>query len=751
VASCVEISASVTITSGGLYIDQGPDGRDRAYVKILSGGTLTLVTSTVWSNYALAFYIANGGTLVTSGGSSLSLAAGGKSGLLREDGATSSVSIVDTTIDANVSLYGGAVSLVRDTFLGPSLWINSAQKTNLWDADLRLVSSLGFLTDDGNPATVDVDIRNTTFSPTQTPQLVFGGTQNVQLTDVSTYAPTGNWWAGMITGGASVSRYWWLRITAYDGSGTLLAGTVLNLTVQRIDPALLTPFNVPNPSAGDLYYASTSAWPVAAPRGFIFYRAFSESRTASTRTVNNSYVGTGTVFLDGTTYPPDANGQAIVNQNTFMNLTFRVNAQNQPDLALLASDYLGTKTVTQNVPFFVYVLIHNLGRSNAAGVTIAAYLGGNRSQQVGRLDGITVGASQVVNRTLNISAISLAGTRTIEIIVDPFNQIFEGSTAKESNNFANITLDVQPPRGFVVISTPNSGQSFAPGTMISVTGFVRDQGSNGIVGLPLTIAIQSGGTDVTTNTTQSQAGGFYASTIQVPNTLADGQYTIVVTPGSGIITPVSTPIVVAKPTSFLNSPVPILGLPYWLFFIILAAAAAIVIGVTLYWKVYGLGKMVECGECGAFIPEDSTSCPKCGVEFEKDMAKCSNCQAWIPVDVKQCPECGVEFATGQVEMADYQEKMRLQYDEVVTKFKEEANRQLGRSLSDREFQEWWRKQPTFLTFEDWLREEEDMRKMGSKPCPSCGTLNSVTATVCHKCGSLMREAPRPPGGGGTVA
>ncbi len=39
--------------------------------------------------------------------------------------------------------------------------------------------------------------------------------------------------------------------------------------------------------------------------------------------------------------------------------------------------------------------------------------------------------------------------------------------------------------------------------------------------------------------------------------------------------------------------------------------------------------------------------------------------------------------------------------------------------------------------------------MGSKPCPTCGTLNSVTATVCHKCGSLMRET-RPPGGGGAV-
>src|SRR2546428_3230515 len=92
--------------------------------------------------------------------------------------------------------------------------------------------------------------------------------------------------------------------------------------------------------------------------------------------------------------------------------------------------------------------------------------------------------------------------------------------------------------------------------------------------------------------------------------------------------------------------------------------------------------------------------------------------------------------------------MRLQYDEVVSKLGQEASKQLGRDLSDRDFQEWWKKQPTFVTFEDWLREEEEMRKMGSKPCPTCGTLNSVTANVCHKCGSLMREVQRPPSGGG---
>src|SRR5206468_10584615 len=46
VSSCLEISGSVSITDGGLYVDQGSDGNSRAYVKILSGGRLTLVNST---------------------------------------------------------------------------------------------------------------------------------------------------------------------------------------------------------------------------------------------------------------------------------------------------------------------------------------------------------------------------------------------------------------------------------------------------------------------------------------------------------------------------------------------------------------------------------------------------------------------------------------------------------------------------------------------------------------------------------
>src|SRR5438552_8199392 len=70
----------------------------------------------------------------------------------------------------------------------------------------------------------------------------------------------------MITGGAQVSRYWWLRVNAVDGTGTLLADANVHILLQRLDPNTLTPFTVPNPAVDDIYLANSTTWPVSAPR-----------------------------------------------------------------------------------------------------------------------------------------------------------------------------------------------------------------------------------------------------------------------------------------------------------------------------------------------------------------------------------------------------------------------------------------------------------------------------------------------------
>jgi ribosomal protein L40E len=88
------------------------------------------------------------------------------------------------------------------------------------------------------------------------------------------------------------------------------------------------------------------------------------------------------------------------------------------------------------------------------------------------------------------------------------------------------------------------------------------------------------------------------------------------------------------------APIPIFLIILVIVVIVIVAAVA---GIFLYLRMKTWGTVVECGECGAFIPENATKCPKCGTEFETEVVKCSECDAWIPALATECPKCGVEF------------------------------------------------------------------------------------------------------------
>jgi len=432
-------------------------------------------------------------------------------------------------------------------------------------------------------------------------------------------------------------------------------------------------------------------------------------------------------------------------------VTMQVFVASPPDLAVVDSDFAAEYDMTQRGHVTVPVKIYNYGDTDATGFSVGIFLRRagvwppSTSDRLSLLSNVNMSAQSNSTFDMQISsipAIETAGTYQFTAWVDSTMIIGEVS---EANNAANVTLNVLLPVGEFTLSTTPAGLKFKPGDTFTVVGQVKTiTGGEPIPNLPIDMTMRKEG-DVQTVLTASTDGDFGGSFLFVdvlipPGTL-DGTYDIEFTSQQGI-QPLTIKITVESVKE-----ITIFGLPWWMFLLIIIVIVVVIVGVIAYTKRVGLGKLVECGECGAFIPEDSVKCPKCGVEFEKDMAKCSNCQAWIPLDVKQCPECGVEFATGEVEMADYEQKMRVQYDEVKKKFREQAQAEIGRPLSDEEFEAWWKKQPSFLTFEDWLRDEEEMRKMGSKPCPSCGTLNSINATVCHKCGTLMKkEEPkkRPP-------
>lgn len=407
-----------------------------------------------------------------------------------------------------------------------------------------------------------------------------------------------------------------------------------------------------------------------------------------------------------------------------------------PDLQVeevRGSDWVNLITVGVN--YDIFVMMNNTGGSTARNVTVILTL--DNADVVGQatVNNITAGGTGMV--IITCQPINDIGTHTIRAIADPDDIILE---IREDNNIGVFPFEIVPPSAYVSISAPPEGQSIEADTSLSVEGWVKEVGTErGIEGVELVMTLQL--LDATQvgieQYTISKENGRIFTGFLVPDDIECGEsYNLVVSSNQTFVVSSFTGVQA-------KACVPVTPIELWILLIIIIIVIAVIAGITAYIKVFGLGKLVECGECGAFIPEDSTSCPKCGVEFETETAKCSSCQAWIPIKVKKCPECGVEFATGEIEMEDYKKKMRMQYDEVKAKFKKEAQQELGKSLTDAEFEDWWKTQPTFVSFAQWTKQEEDMRKMGSKPCPSCGTLNSVTATVCHKCGALMAEDDKP--------
>ncbi|HEV8595675.1 MAG TPA: CARDB domain-containing protein, partial [Thermoplasmata archaeon] len=499
--------------------------------------------------------------------------------------------------------------------------------------------------------------------------------------------------------GGSVYLLRWLHVTAVDSTSFPVSGTTVVSTLSPSAALAQFPDNgfSTTPSTRTLTYlgrtaSGVNAWDVTDATGTAHLPLYTDQITTATLPNAESFgnyhedltFGTSTAQggVNFDAYPAIAQAD----NNQFLTVPFpNLSVRTVADLLLRPADY-GTIDVIQGQSFNTFAAIYNQGQTTAVGFSVGAYLDGNLNNEVGRVDGLTVAV--FLNQTVTVTGVGTLGAHTLMLFVDSGRDIDEGGAAQENNNFANITLNVlPPPNGFVAILSPTPGQAIEPGATLSVTGYLRDENGTGIVGVPLLIELRSGSTVIASNTSQSGAGGFFIGTLRVPAGQADGSYTVVVTPTSGPITPDTQAITIRRSVSFFNQS--LLGLPMWIWLLIVLGAAAAIVGGTAYVKFVGLGKLVECGECGSYIASDSPKCPKCGVEFEKGMAKCSNCQTWIPVDVKECPECGVEFATGEVEMADYEAQMRRQYDDVKRRFREDASREFGRSLSDREFADWW--------------------------------------------------------------
>ncbi len=446
-------------------------------------------------------------------------------------------------------------------------------------------------------------------------------------------------------------------------------------------------------------------------------------------------------------------------QNTDLDMSnnlvvLTVNVLTKPDLELRPSDYQ-TLTAVEDRAFTVPVVVWNTGSTNAVDFDVALYLDSVTPETLlATATGVVAPAGGNVTLAVDAGPIDQPGNYTLIVIADASGVLPEIS---EDNNRVEFSLEVVPPDGQVFIISPGLGDSFNLGEQVFVTGSVNTPTGQPIPGMRVTVVFRDPEMNFhDPKTVVTNERGEFQVGVQLPDEGPSGEWILSASSDAETIQAATVKVDVARVVPWYEYVVPMLNLPLWMLLGVLGAFLIVVFLVTGYMKAVGISRLVECGECGAFIPESSPSCPKCGTEFEKEMAKCSSCHAWIPMDVKRCPECDVEFTSGKAKGGEYRDRMRRQYERVVNKYRAEAQRAIGRKPSEKEFQEWWRRQPTYVTFEAWLKEEEEMRKMGSKACSFCGALNSVTASVCHKCGNLMSgkgpsggpgRPPMPPPGG----
>ncbi|HTP53724.1 MAG TPA: zinc ribbon domain-containing protein [Thermoplasmata archaeon] len=168
----------------------------------------------------------------------------------------------------------------------------------------------------------------------------------------------------------------------------------------------------------------------------------------------------------------------------------------------------------------------------------------------------------------------------------------------------------------------------------------------------------------------------------------------------------------------------ILGLPLWMW---LAIAGAIVAGLLAFFFVarrQAAGKVVECGECGALVPESATACPKCGADFESDLVRCSRCASTIPANSQFCPECAAQLLGKPGEGG--RDPERDGYADFTERFRAEAKKELGENYNEGSFWDWWKRQPTYTSFSTWKLQQQQGAPRGGMMAPPVQSTEAPT-------------------------
>ena len=486
-------------------------------------------------------------------------------------------------------------------------------------------------------------------------------------------------------GTARVERYWYVTVEVYDGAGSVVYGALLEVFSTDTNDQLL-----PVPGTESL---STSRTNTAG-------RLTVPVLTNVTDSTGDYYVGS--VYLwcmfDGLQFASDPIYTNTVQANIKTDRTFRLNFAETitpPQKEIMYSIY----NMTYSGPSEDLRLYHHTFEDQELAEAFLTLVHGFEPERVRAnwtmVRNSTVDMTFVASARINDEWMPLSDGLVKVYILDGHNVRFDPSKIARFDNGTEMVYDVYPDEnglGNVSIEVPSSLANFqlyiaisggqydplpqpiegrewnftvAPpqtvrvdestelsqepvivGSLVTVSGYVRYIYTNGgVEGAEVTIS----GTHISTTNGRTDSDGRFAINIQAPILVIDNLtlYIRAEDPRTGENDTFDLQYDV-KPEPRIEPEDERNWTLIWTVIILGVLGFAIAFGAVMTYRKH-YGEVVECGECGAFIASSSTSCPKCGIEFETDLARCSECEAWIPANSSACPVCGTAFTIESLE------------------------------------------------------------------------------------------------------
>ncbi len=485
------------------------------------------------------------------------------------------------------------------------------------------------------------------------------------------------------SGSATVDRFWYITVNVFDGAGSVVHGALLEVYATETDEKLLPVPGTESLStsrtntAGRLTVPVRTNWTDATGDYFVgsiyFFCVYDTNveEPLYSNTIQATIKSDRSFFLyfEETITPPEKEILYCLFNVTyagpsqdlrFYHHTFQTLEEAEAFLLMVngiepertRTNWTMVRNSTMNMTFVASQKINDVWQPLSIGMVYVYILDGHNVKFDTSRIGTYVNGTPMVyevrpdengwgNVSIHVPS-SLANFQLyIAIAGGQFDSLPQPIEGREWN------FTVAPPQTIHVDNTSSlSSNPVIVGTSVTVQGYVRYIYTHGgVEGAEVTIE----GQHISTTNGRTDGDGRFSINFQAPIQVSDDLILTIRAedPRTGEVDTMDIEYDVVPPPPDVEEDETPWAL-IWTIIIIAVLAFAIAFGAVMMYRRH-YGEVVECGECGAFIPATSTNCPKCGIEFETDLARCSECEAWIPANSSSCPVCGTAFTIESLE------------------------------------------------------------------------------------------------------